>query len=181
MSQKKRNGGFSVPYLCTSLDKASSAWREWYQNHWIWLSNFDSMPISWNTVIFKFRLILRPMSVELYRERPFIRPFSAYTGYFVDTDQWASQNTIIWKAISDTILRSSVAKIKGNVKMTVCQEMGIESKLLNQIQWSIILVPFSSAEDALLNDVKKNMTLLDRRVLKNLQFRCFFWHPVLWV
>ena len=27
------------------------------QDHWIWLSNFDSMPISWNTVIFKFHLI----------------------------------------------------------------------------------------------------------------------------
>ena len=43
--------------------------------------------------------------------------------------------------------------------MTVFQEMGNESKLLNQIQWSWY------AEDALFNDVK-NITLLDRRVLK---------------
>ena len=30
------------------------------------------MPTSWNTVIFKFRLILRPMSEELCREKPSI-------------------------------------------------------------------------------------------------------------
>ena len=46
---------------------------------------------------------------------------------------WLWQNTI-WKAIPDTILRSSVAKIKRNLKMTAFQEMGVESKLLNQIQ-----------------------------------------------
>ena len=31
--------------------------REWCLDHSIWLSNFDSMAISWNTVIFKFRWI----------------------------------------------------------------------------------------------------------------------------
>ena len=31
--------------------------REWCLDHSIWLSNFDSMTISWNTVIFKFRWI----------------------------------------------------------------------------------------------------------------------------
>ena len=36
----------------------------------------------------------------------------------------------------DIILRSSIAKIKRNLKMTVFQEIVIESKLLNQIQWS---------------------------------------------
>ena len=45
------------------------------------------------------------------------------------------KNTI-WKAFPDTILRSTVAKIKRNLKLTVFQEMDIESKLLNQIQWS---------------------------------------------
>ena len=42
------------------------------------------------------------------------------------------QNTI-WKVFPDTTLRSSVAKFKRNLKMTVFQEMGIESKLLNQM------------------------------------------------
>ena len=37
------------------------------------------------------------------------------------------------KAIPDIILRSSVAKIERNLKMIVFQEMGIESKLPNQI------------------------------------------------
>ena len=31
--------------------------REWCLDHSIWLSNFDSMTISWNTVILKFRWI----------------------------------------------------------------------------------------------------------------------------
>ena len=54
-------------------------------------------------------------------------------------------------------------KIKLNLKMPVFQEIGIESKLLNQN--SMILVSFSFAEDALSNGVK-NMTLLARKVLK---------------
>ena len=41
--------------------------------------------------------------------------------------------TPLWKVFPYTIPRSSVAKIKGNVKMTAFQEMSIESKLLNQI------------------------------------------------
>ena len=45
------------------------------------------------------------------------------------------QNTV-WKAIPNTILRSSVAKNQANFKMTVFEEMGIESKSLNQIQRS---------------------------------------------
>ena len=64
--------------------------REWYQDHWIWLSNFDSIPISWNTVIFKFRLIFATdehcvgngLSYAHFR----------YAVSFVDTDQWASPN-----------------------------------------------------------------------------------------
>ena len=42
------------------------------------------------------------------------------------------QNTV-WKICPAIILRSPVAKIQQNLKMTVFQEMVIESKLLNQI------------------------------------------------
>ena len=42
----------------------------------------------------------------------------------------------IWKAFPGAIIRSSVAKIKQNLKITVFQVMGIKSKSLNQIQWS---------------------------------------------
>ena len=56
----------------------------------------------------------------------------------------------------DTILRSSVAKIKQNLKMTVFQEMGIESKITQPNL--MILVLFSSAEDALSNDEDKYNT-----------------------
>ena len=48
------------------------------------------------------------------------------------TVQWASTKHI-WKAFPYTILRSSVAKIKRNLEITVFQEIGIESKLLNKI------------------------------------------------
>ena len=41
--------------------------------------------------------------------------------------------TPLWKASPYTIIRSSVAKITRNLKMTVFQEMAIESKLLNQM------------------------------------------------
>ena len=59
--------------------------------------------------------------------------FSAYAVSFVDMDQWASSKTPFERPFPDTILRSSVPKIKQNLKMNVFQEMGIESKLLNQI------------------------------------------------
>ena len=69
-----------------------------------------------------------------------------------------------------------VAKITRNLKMTVFQEVGIDSKLLNQIIL-MILVSFSSAEDALSNDVKKKMKFLARKVLK-IRHSAFLGHPV---
>ena len=42
------------------------------------------------------------------------------------------QNTIIlWKAFPYSVLRSSVVKIKRNLKMIIFQEIGMDSKLLN--------------------------------------------------
>ena len=76
--------------------------------------NFDSMPISWNTVIFKFRWI-----------------FATDEGRIVSGQTF--HKTPLWKVCPDTILRSSVAKIQRNLKITVFQQMGIESKLLNQM------------------------------------------------
>ena len=55
--------------------------------------------------------------------------------------------------------------------MTVFQEMGI-SKSLNQTN-SMILISFSSAEDALFNDVKKYNTFSSQST-ENQPF-CFFW------
>ena len=46
------------------------------------------------------------------------------TGFHKDT---------VWKVYHATIHRSSVAKFQQNLKMTVLEEMVIESKLLNQI------------------------------------------------
>ena len=50
-------------------------------------------------------------------------------------------------------LRSSVAKIKQNLKMK-CVSRNVHRIKITQPN-SMILVPFSSAEDALFNDVKK--------------------------
>ena len=33
-------------------------WKEWYQDHWFWLTSFDSMVISQNIVIVNFLFIL---------------------------------------------------------------------------------------------------------------------------
>ena len=94
------------------------------------------MPTSWNTVIFKFRLIFATDVRRIVSgEMPSIRCFGE-AHWSVATKETQinglPQNTI-WNAFPYTILCSSVAKIKRNLKMTVFQEMGIESKLLNQI------------------------------------------------
>ena len=77
------------------------------------------------------------MSEEFCRERSAIMALCGsplIRVSFVATDQWALQfKRRIWKTCPDTILRSLVAKIKRNLKMTVLQEVGIDSNLLNQM------------------------------------------------
>ena len=93
--------------------------KEWYQDHYIWLDSFDSMPISWNTVIFIFSSIfatderrIMPGIAFHYNAAALGNPVSWHvsTG-FPKTQQW--------KAILNIILRSSVAKTKRNLKITV--------------------------------------------------------------
>ena len=67
------------------------------------------------------------------------------------SDQWASPKPL-WKAFPDTSL---VAKIMQNWKITVFPEMG---RIKITEPNSMILVSFSSAEDALTNDVSKHNT-----------------------
>ena len=124
----------------------------------IWLSNFDSMIISWNTVIFKFRSDER-------------RILSRQT---IHTSSCGSPLTVSFVARINVKtplegLSNAVAKIQRNLKMTV--EMVIESKLLNQID--MIKASFSSAEDAPFNDVKINNTF-SSQCTENPPF-CFFW------
>ena len=94
-----------------------------------WVSLILYMHISWNTVAW----FLRPMSEELCREKPSIWCFmEAHWSVFLLLPQINRlHQNVLWKAFPDTILRSSVAKIKRNLKMTVFQEVGIDSKLLN--------------------------------------------------
>ena len=61
------------------------------------------------------------------------------------------------------ILRSSVTRIKRNLKVTVLQEVGIDSKLLNQIQWSWY---HSLLRKMLYLMMSKNMKFFAGKVLK---------------
>ena len=84
-----------------------------YQDHQNWLSNFDSMPIFWNTVITKSRLNFATDERRILSGKAFHMVFCGrpWIGVsFVASDhQWASQNTL-WKLFPTTILRSSVEK-----------------------------------------------------------------------
>ena len=94
------------------------------------------MPISWNTVIFKFR------SISVTDERRIMSGIAFYYNalgnpvepcFFCWHGSMGFPKTQQWKAIPNIILRSSVAKIKQNLKKTVFYQMAIESKLFNQI------------------------------------------------
>ena len=103
-------------------------WKEWYQDHMIWFGSIDSTTISWNTVIYNFFLNLR----ELFMVGIAVHKFSLC---FVRTDQWASgqQYTEVRKAI---IPAWNVTRMKRKLTMTVFWEITIDSKLLNQFQWT---------------------------------------------
>ena len=83
-----------------------------------------------------FARFLSPMSEYFCREWPFIvmfREIMLNRVSFVLTDQWAFHTTQ-WKAIPDIILRTSVTHVERHSNMTVFPEMGIESKLPNQLE-----------------------------------------------
>ena len=81
VSQTKRNGGFSV--TCEMKKKKKKK---------IWLSNLESMPTSWNTVIFKVRLSFADER-RIVSGQGFHKVFSGSPlihGNKRNTDQWAS-------------------------------------------------------------------------------------------
>ena len=106
------------------------------------------------------------MSVELYRERPFIwcfgeayqserchiLPFSAYTVSFVDTDQWASPKHLM-KGHS----RNNNYLLIGRINQEKFENYS-DSRNGHRIKItqpnSMILVSYSSAEDAIFTDIK---------------------------
>ena len=95
--------------------------REWCLDHSIWLSNFDSMTISWNTVIFKFRWIFAT------DQRWIVAGTNLPYGVFVEV-RWSvatketrnnglpQDDVHVWIVCLDKILRSSVPKIQRNLK-----------------------------------------------------------------
>ena len=142
VSQKKRNGGFSVHcelkmmYTFIPFDRASFAEK----------NDTSIIKFGWVILILcqflerrsfsNFTRIWHVASLYLCHESPFIvmlreNPIGARffclhrsMGFFTTTQR---------KAILDIILRSVAHKSQWNWKMTALQEMGIKSKVLNQI------------------------------------------------
>ena len=120
------------------------------------------MTISWNTVIFKFRLMFATGERRIVAGQTLHMVFCGSP--LIRGNKRNTEQLLNWIVCPDKILRSSVPKIQRNVKMTVFQEVCIDSELITQPNLTI-LVSFSSAEDVLSNDVK-NMTFLACKVLK---------------
>ena len=139
----KKSGTADFQYLAgkkchiflTSLDKTSSAKENdtrVVKFGWVILNLCTLLEIQ---SFSNFAGFLGPMSEEFCRDRQSIPcPVEAHCSVFLLLPRinGLPQNTV-WKGCPTTILRSSVAKIQRNLKMTVFQEMVIESKLLNQI------------------------------------------------
>ena len=182
VSQKKWNGGFSVPcdlkvsYSFTWLNRASSAEEndtKIIEFGWVILILY---PFHERQSFSNFDWFLRPMSEALCREWPFIRCFGVahwsvltkemcrqkkgecdivqINGLHQNTIWKAFHQNTIWKAFPDTILRSSVAKIKQNLKMTVFRISRNGNRFKITQPNSMILVSLSSVKDALTSDVK---------------------------
>ena len=93
---------------------------------------------------------------------------------FVTTDQWASTKHHMGRFCPDTILRSSVANIQRKFEND-CISRNRHRIKITQTNL-LILVSFSSAEDALSNDVKKHT--FSSQGTENLPFRFFLGHVV---
>ena len=110
-------------------------WKEWYQVHLIWFSSIDSTTILWNSnlqILFNLR--------ELFMMGLAVHKFFLC---FVRTDQWApgQQCMEVRKAI---IPDWNVTRMKRKLTMKMFLERTIESKLLNQLQWSSLVLYHSS-------------------------------------
>ena len=149
---KKRNGGFSVS---CELNVWYIFYKRLPQNRMIPISlicwsNFDSMPISWNTVIFNFRLIFATdeRRILLWREEPSIRCFvEAHWSVFLLLPRinGLPQNTFmeaLSRHNSSLIGRKNPAKFQNDC----ISRSGYRFKITQPNL--MILVSFSSAEDA---------------------------------
>ena len=122
------------------------------------------------------------MSGELWQDKPSIRCFCKsplIRGNKRNTEQGGARNNglpqdDVWIVCPDKILRSSVPKIQRNLKMTVFQEMVIESKLLNHSRYHSRYHSLQSAEDDLSNDIKIFITF-SSQCTENPPFS-FFWY-----
>ena len=131
------------------------------------------MPISWNTVIFKFRSIFatnerRVMSGIAFHCNALGE--SCWTVFLLLTRNNGLPKTQQWKPIPNIILRSSVAKIKRNLNDCVLTN-GHKIKITQSN--IMILVSFSSAGVAWFEDVKRYGTFR-LQATENLPFR-FLW------
>ena len=181
MSQKKRNGGFSVPcelkvwYIFTSLDKASSPEEndaKLIKFGWVILILCPFLEIQ---SFSNFAWLLRPTSEELWREKPSIQCFVEaqliHSFNKRKTEQWASTGQRMECLSQHGILRLSVQK-SSEFFENDCISRSVHRFKITQPNLTI-LVSFSSAEDVLSNDVKK-YEIFGLQGTENPPFR-FFW------
>ena len=112
------------------------------------------MPISWNTVIFKFRRNKPSIWCFVEAGSPLIRLS------FVATGQWAS----LWTDFTDTILRSLVAKIiQAKFENDCIPRSGDRFKITQPNLMILASFPLRKMRYLMMS---KNMKLLARMVLK---------------
>ena len=113
------------------------------------------MPISWNTVIFKFHLIFATDERRIVKGKAFHTVFCGsplIRVSFVATDQWASPKHLM-EALSRQNSSLIGRKIQAKFESDCISRSGHRCKITEPNV--IILVSFFSAEDALSNGVKK--------------------------
>ena len=135
------------------------------------------MPISWNTVIFKFRLIFVTDEWRFVKGQAFHTVFCGsplIRVSFVAMDQWASPKHLL-EALSrhnsSLISRKNQAKFENDC----ISRSGHRFKITQPN--SMILVSFSSGENALSNDAKY-ITRFARKVYWKTAVPLFMGHPV---
>ena len=140
---KKQNGGFPVPfdlkvlYVWASLNKASSAEE----------NDTKTIEFGWAILIIcpfletqsslNFAWFFATNELRLCREWLSIRPFPLTLCLLLTRINGLPQkHHMDGLSLYNSTLIRSVVKIKRSLNMTVFQEMGIKSRLLNQIKWS---------------------------------------------
>ena len=163
MSHKKRNGGFSVPcdlkvpYLFTTSNKTTSAEEndtKIIEIGWVILILWPLLKQSFSN----FTWFLRPMSKELCREGPFMWLFEGSPLIRVNKRNTVQQGSTKHYVKGPSRHNSSLIGRKNQVKFENDCVLRNGHRIKITEPNSMILVSFSSVENALFNDVNNYYT-----------------------